>query len=115
MYSIFKVYDYKGGELNSTINLSIDGLAAQLSESFENWFDERDLDPKIMTIDDIEEEIGIAMKDSDFFSTYAGGDGFCGKIFEHKNNLLVSVQFGSFTKEIAVHIKNNWNQTWMIF
>lgn len=35
-YCIFKVYDYKGGELSSRTNLSHDSFIGELAESFEN-------------------------------------------------------------------------------
>lgn len=35
-YCIFRVYDYKGGELSSNVNLSHDSFIGYLAESYEN-------------------------------------------------------------------------------
>jgi len=103
-FSIFKVYDYKGGELSSRVNLNEDSFFGELSEMFENF--EGDL--KEMTVEEIQKEIEKMEDDDDFYSTYAGGDGFVGELYEHKENKLKEVSISDFFPEIAKYIKENW-------
>jgi hypothetical protein len=104
-FSIFKVYDYKGGELNSNINLDERTFYAELAQLFEDQeFLEDDL------ADMTEEEICIELKrieaSNDFYSYYAGSDGgFCGEIYEHINGNLVEVKIEDFIPQIAYYIK----------
>ena len=119
-YCIFRVYDYKGGELSSSLNLTREGLARELSELFESHIDLDSLserrDRKISKVFDeetsstpeIKEQIVKALNGKYFFSNYAGGDGFCGKIYEVENNNLTSVTIHQFVDDIANYIDKNW-------
>lgn len=124
-YCIFKVYDYKGGELSSRVNLSHEDFIGELAEKFENaaWELKEDKatrrDTKIDTIVDSvkTDEYKIALKsailaeinDSDFYSTYAGGDGFVGEMYCIENNIMKSVSHSQFVDEIVDYIDKNWN------
>jgi hypothetical protein len=99
------VYDYKGGELTSSTNLDEEEFYAELSELFENAFDEG---IEGMTVNQIESKVNETINDDEFFSTYASGDGFCGEIYEHINNELIKVSIKKFIPQIAEQIKKNW-------
>lgn len=121
-YCIFKVYDYKGGELSSDVNLSHKSFIANLSELFENYVELDDLstkrDRKVNTILDVEDQKSYfdnikgqlveAMKDSDFYSTYAGGDGFCGELYEVEDSRMTLVSIKHYLDDIAKYIVTNW-------
>lgn len=101
-FSIFEVYDYRGGELSSRVNLNEDSFYGELAELFNNSaeFEEN------MTVEEIETAIKTALDDEDFY--YAGGDGFCGEIYEHKGSNLTKVQIEDFIPEIAKYVKENY-------
>lgn len=48
------------------------------------------------------------MKDEYFYSIYAGGDGFCGKIYEITDTGLKEVKISDYVDDIAKHINDNW-------
>jgi hypothetical protein len=107
-FSIFKVYDYKGGELSSLINLQEESFYEELAELFENHeFLEDDLDK--MSEDLICEELEKIISSRDFSSMYASNETtFTGEIYEHIDNDLVKVSIKNFIPQIAEHIKKNW-------
>lgn len=80
-YAIFSVSDYKGGELHSNVNLSYNKFIEELVEMFENV--------DLNSVGEVEGDYGEYvsnklrkyLKSDDFYSTYAGGDGFCGEIY----------------------------------
>ena len=100
-YCIFKVYDYKGGELISNVNLTYKNFIGELSELFDN-----------IDFDSIKEKrdkkIKKILDDSNTNSEYAGGDGFCGDIYEVENNKLKLVDIEDYIDDIAKHISENW-------
>lgn len=100
-YCVFSVADYKGGELFSEINLSKKDFINVLTERFEynDDFDENS------SLEDIEKIVRTEIEDPDFLSTYAGGDGFCGKLYENIGGKLKEVQFSQYIKDIAEAIK----------
>jgi len=114
-WAIFKVYDYKGGELSSNVNLSYKEFIRELCELFDNLeFDDlaERRDKKIKKVLDegdgvasdieyIKGEIKKYMK-KDFYSTYAGGDGcFCGEIYEVDNGVMKEVSIENYLDDIA--------------
>jgi len=117
-YAIFKVYDYKGGELSSSTNLTYKNFINELTELFDNLelddLSER-RDRKIKKVLDgdsvesasdieyIKSEIKKFMDDEDFYSTYAGGDGFCGELtmYEVEDGRMTSVDIVSYIDDIA--------------
>lgn len=105
IFSIFKVYGYKGGELSSRVNLSEDRFYGELAELFEDI----EADFSAMSEEEIVKELKKAENDEDFYSTYAGGDGFVGEIYEHKDGKLKEVSISNFFPEIAKYIKKNWS------
>ncbi len=111
MYSIFRVYDYKGGELSSSINIDESRFIGKLADLFENGFDGLVDEPDFsrMNLKDIEDALKKIEKSNEFYSEYAGGYGFVGEIYEHSNNKLVSKSIKQFIPQIAKHIKENWN------
>jgi len=128
-YAIFKVYDYKGGELSygkqvrdtkyevrSTRYGNFKNFINELTELFDN-LELDDLakrrDRKIKKVLDgdsvesasdieyIKSEIKKFMDDEDFYSTYAGGDGFCGEMYEVEDGRMTSVDIVSYIDDIA--------------
>lgn len=120
-YCIFQVYDYKGGELSSKVNLSFDRFISYLSEKFENIeLDDiatrRDKSVSIILdeqehkslFDEVKSKVMDIMNDDDFFSTYAGGHGFCGELYEVEDGRLREVSFKKYIDDITNYIINNW-------
>lgn len=116
-YAIFKVYDYKGGELNASTNLDKEELISNLAEIFERFSycdddddeDESDEEGGLKKdLESIKTFINKCLSREDFFSTYAGGDGFCGEIYEVEEDKMVEVDLTDFLEEIAQYIFNNW-------
>jgi hypothetical protein len=104
-FSIFQVYDYKGGKLKTSVNLNESAFYSELAELFEGI----DLDIENSSIEEIVNILKDAEKQKDFYSTYAGSDGgFCGEIYEHVSGNLVGVSVSDFFHEIATYIKQNW-------
>lgn len=104
-FSIFKVYDYKGGELNSDVNLDERSFYGSLAELFDDF----DGDYTLLTEDEICNELKKLESAEDFYSYYAGGEGgFCGELYEHINGLLVEVELADFIPQIASYIKEEW-------
>ena len=55
------------------------------------------------------ESVLAEINDSDFYSTYAGGDGFVGEMYCIENNIMKSVSHSQFVDEIVDYIDKNWN------
>ncbi len=118
-YCIFKVYDYKGGELSSSINLTFEKFIGELSELFEgididSLQEKRDKKIKSLleeenSINTIKLQIIKMLKSNQFYSNYAGGDGFCGKCYEVEDNKLKSVKIDDYIDDIAKYIDKNWD------
>jgi len=102
IFSIFRVYDYKGGELSTSTNLFIEDLCCELAETLELG------DVSSLSEEEISEKIEKITSEN-FFFNYAGSDrGFCGKIYEHVENQLKEVKFVDFLPQIASYVKTNW-------
>lgn len=99
-WAIFEVYDYKGGELSSRVNLSYKEFISELCGFFDieldNLSERRDkkinniLDESNDISSDIEyikNKLKVAIEDEDFYSTYACGGGFCGELYEVDNGM----------------------------
>lgn len=119
-YCIFRVYDYKGGELRSDTNLTREDCAGNLAELFEgldidNLQERRDKKIKKVLDEDTDHLSGIKdlilkeISRKGFFSTYGSYDGFCGKIYEVDNNNLTQVTFESFVDDIVQYIDKHWS------
>jgi hypothetical protein len=125
-YSIFKVYDYKGGELSSKINLTRESLIYELSELFESMDFKQSDEYKIIArdksidsivldtesnetyVDYIKREAIEFMKGGDFYGTYAGSEAiFCGKVYEVEDYKLKLVNISDYLDEIA-EIISKW-------
>lgn len=113
-WAIFRVYDYKGGEISSRINLSYKSFINELCELFDNvnfnLAERRDkkikkvLDEDNSVSSDIEymkDKMKKYMEDEDFYSTYAGGGGFCGEIYEVDNGMMKEVDIEDYLDDIA--------------
>lgn len=108
-YAIFKVYDYKGGELNAFTNLTKEQFISELAEIFENRdFEDEDGEPIKKDLEAIKEFLNKCVSEEDFESTYAGGDGFCGNLYEIEGDKMVYVGITSYLEEIAHYIFDNW-------
>lgn len=120
-YCIFQVWDYKGGELSANTNLTFNGFIANLSERFDGINVDLSTirDKKVGEIldieqqslfDDIKSKVVARLRDPDFFSTYGGGDGFCGALYEVEGSKLKSVGFKEYVDDITNYIINNWSK-----
>lgn len=123
-YAIFQVYDYKGGELSSRVNLDHDSFIGELAERFENTVYELNEDRSIRrdkTIDSVlndtelvpyksvlKEAILKKLKSGEFYSTYAGGDGFTGEMYCIENDRMSRVRVEHFIDDIVEYIIKNW-------
>ena len=106
IFSIFRVYDYKGGELSYDTNITLASVIGEVVESglichedLDSWEDlyniaDEDLD-KLCSEIKFEEAI------------YAGGDGTVMEIIEHVNNKLVSFDIENTKPYIADYIRRN--------
>jgi len=96
-FCVFRVFDNKGGELKTEINISQDKLVEIMVDCFENV-------GKATSIKEITEDLRQIVNKKDFYTSYASCDGFCGEFYEIKNNKLVEVHIKSFIKPIAALI-----------
>lgn len=114
-YHIFKVYDYKGGELISSINLNKEQFIDELTELLRFDYiidDSEDLD----FYDDgniIEESVikvinAFSIEDLEF-SEYAGDNNTVWEAFEIIEDKLVSI---SLTEELFVECKTHYLKNW---
>ena len=105
-YAIFTVSDYKGGELHTNVNLSYKRFIDELVELFDNV----ELDPAGEVEGDYSDyvysEIRKHMK-RDFYSTYAGGDGFCGELFKIEGDRMISTSIEEHMNDIVKKIVQN--------
>lgn len=101
IFSIFQVYDYKGGELGRELNCSMNDVADTLIGS--GLIKHKDLghweDLYSMEDNKIREVISECEFDTSTYAYYDGG--FTGAIFEHKDNKLVEVNLEIFRPAMA--------------
>ena len=76
-YHIFKVYDYKGGELSTSINLSKERFVGEIIENFIDY-DEIEFNQGTPDILKLSKDIVRNIKE---LSNYAGGDSKVAKFF----------------------------------
>jgi hypothetical protein len=98
LYHIFKVYDYKGGELLTDTNMSRIDVCEHLIELF--FYNYHDL-PLAKEEDEIKKAMQKIVNDNS--STCAGGDvSWCGEIFKtnQKDRLLTKVRISDFFDDI---------------
>lgn len=110
-YCIFKVYDYKGGELDSTLNMSYNELLVEISEMLAfDFFVENSNLPDHEIINFVKSE-KFKRKYIDQVSIYAGGDNNVFEIYKCFNNTLIILDcFQDLWKDIIenyIKIKNN--------
>ena len=108
-YHIFSVYDYKGGELCSDVNLTKDRFLSHLQRKFENYFEDifesGSYETELTDADYDNYENGTLSEDfydkfltvgnlktylSERSSEYAGGEGFVSEWYVSKDNKLES-------------------------
>jgi hypothetical protein len=105
-YCIFKVYNYKGGELSAYTNLEYDEFISDLSELFENYLEDVDI-LESTTSELVERLTEILTDDTGFYGNYAGSDSmFCGELYKIENNALINVDFLDYVEDIAKKIQN---------
>ena len=106
-YCIFKVYDYKGGELSSSVNLTFARFIGELAEKFEsidlpknkrNEFDREGIKANILK----------KLNNRDFYSTYAGGDGFVGQMYKVEGDRMIRTSFEHHVDDITDYIIKHW-------
>jgi len=108
-YALFKVYDYKGGELRSYVNLTKEQLISSLSEYFEDCEELHTDEWELLDKEVISKVIKKKVSDEyEFFSLYAGGDGFTGELYKIENNEMTIVKFEYFIEDIIEYINKNW-------
>jgi len=90
VFSIFKVYDYKGGELSTDLNLSLESLVGNVLEYglYQHPGIEYSDDIYKMPLEEMQTVIDECTFDSDL---YAGGESTVFEVFEHIDNRLVQV------------------------
>jgi 3-hydroxyacyl-CoA dehydrogenase len=116
IYSIFKVYDYKGGELDSVLNQTRERMIAELAES--HIFEHPELpyndSAYIMvkeenySLNEVEQILNEAKFES---GLYAGGDVSVIAVYEHINNKLERVNLSSFKSEVISYILTQLKET----
>ena len=106
IFSIFKVYDYKGGELSTSVNIPLDGVIGELLESNIVSHPEVDCWGDFFELED--DRVDGVCKNLVFSDdTYAGGDGVIIEVFEHIGNKLKSRELSFFNPFFAEYIKKN--------
>ena len=108
LYHIFRVYDYKGGELRCTTNLSKEKLLGSVCYIFENAFSDIDGSLEGIEKSKILEILTKYTSDEDFYSTYAGGGGFVGEIYYTENNTMYEIDLSDTLDDMADYIMKNW-------
>lgn len=109
VFSVFQVYDYKGGELSSSTNISFQRLMGEIAERYDNILDYENIKLESMTEEELVEFVKANPIEED---TYAGGDtgSFVGEIYEHKENKLCSISINEFATEVAEYINKEWRR-----
>lgn len=114
-WAIFKVYDYKGGELSSDYNLDYKKFINSLVDIFKIYGDVniniseiRDLKIKGVLDETNEKELEFVINKlknrvnaDDFYSIYASNDGFCGELFEVEDGKMKEVSIDDYLEDIA--------------
>jgi len=102
LYCIFIVYDYKGGELSSELNLSFSKFISTLAGYYKG-------DEEVCNIKDDLPTLKAYIKDNPMeFDEYAGGGGTVVDYYAIKNGKLSHVDPNEYTTDIAKHINANW-------
>lgn len=111
-YSIFSISDYKGGELHTETNVSLDYVHDYIIEHLmiEEELEELGLEKqKQLTPLKLEYMLHILYEQN--YSLYAGGAGFTAKVFQHKRNKLKEVEFPTFfegtARQLYLEIQGN--------
>ena len=104
MYHIFKVHDYKGGELESTIN--VNDVGRDLAELFEGSFED-DESIAELSLKDIEDVVLAECKSIDK-QLYANETSVVRVFKSNPSGKLSEVKMTKLYKEIARYIKSNW-------
>ena len=109
IFSIFKVYDYKGGELSSSTNMNFEDVVSEIIESGNLKHPEISYWEDLYEIADENELERICSELKYESDLYAGGDepGTVMVIFEHKNNKLVGCNADEFISSVKQEILKN--------
>lgn len=96
-YALFEVYDYK---LSTTTNMSLEDLLNELWELY---------GPTATNLETAtEQDILDWLNDNPIEeSTYAGGDSFCGTLYEVEDSKMRAIDLDEFNKELAAYIFTN--------
>jgi len=107
VFSIFKVYDYKGGELSATTNVSFNNVVGELIEAGVMDHDKLEYADDIYNFSD--KEIKTICNESEIKDTlYAGGDDTVIRVYEHKKKkVLTEVELEYFKPFFADYIIGN--------
>lgn len=100
-YHLFKVYDYKGGELSTELNLSKIHLIREILESFidTDFFYEAEDDGIILTEEDIVKHFKN-VNNLPEFGIYAGGDSYVAELYyTATNGDLEEINITQFIKD----------------
>jgi hypothetical protein len=96
-YHIFRVYDYKGGELSSSLNLTKDKFICSIIEYFIDY-DEIEFNKEIPDIQKLSKDILENIKE---LSNYAGGDSIVAEFYRTSTESMVleSITLEKFVKD----------------
>lgn len=105
-YHIFRVYDYKGGELSTSINLSKERFVGEIIEDFIDY-DEIEFNKETLDILKLSKDILGNIKE---LSLYAGGDSDVARFFitDASSANLKSLDLEKFVRDNILDIVNQY-------
>lgn len=118
-YHILKVYDYKGGELCTNLNLSYEDLIEDLVETFHlyDYVYDTDLEGDYETDEERDAAIPQILRDAlasgdlqtwidNQSSIYAGGGDICISLYECENNTMEEIEISDelLTKVVEFYL-----------
>ena len=104
VFSIFRVYDYKGGELSTITNISLDDVVGELVEAGIMDHKEIEYSDDIYRFSD-DDIIRICGESEIKDTTYAGGGDEVIRVFEHfKKKRIEEVEIEEFKPYFANYI-----------
>lgn len=109
LYHVFRVFEYKGGELRTKVNMNKESFLSDISDVFESAFYHVDDEVSELEVSKILELLKKEISKKGFYSTYAGGEGFVGKLYYAENGKLIEINLKDTLEDLAEYIKKNWD------